>query len=460
MNIIIASALLGVVLMLSGVFLNHAKGKRTLAIFASIILMVVAVVDVMQNTNNTILHFNGLMATNSFTAKLNAVIAFCSMLYIFLFSNEISKVGLNDAEYFALIFFALTGVFILTSYQNMFMLFLGIEILSIPQYILAGSDKRNVKSNEASLKYFLMGAFSTGFLLMGITLIYGATGTFDVSKMALMGSGEPSTIALLGILFLIVALGFKASAAPFHVWTPDVYDGSPTAFTPFMASIAKVAIFAAFIHLFHASFAGLAGRWHIIIIAIIVLTLLIGNVTAVYQQSVKRMLAYSSIAQAGFLLFAVYSLNEISQKGILLYGASYMLATMSIFAVLIKMKDYTFDGFNGLAKKQPVLAFAAAIALFSLAGIPLTGGFFGKYYMLNGAMQNGMPIWVLIFAVLMAAISVYYYFKVIQAMYFKTSIQDATEPDAVIDVPFKVMLIINTALLILLGIYPTIITIF
>jgi NADH-quinone oxidoreductase subunit N len=257
-----------------------------------------------------------------------------------------------------------------------------------------------------------------------------------------------------------VALGFKASAAPFHVWTPDVYDGSPTAFTPFMASIAKVAIFAAFIHLFHASFAGLAGRWHIIIIAIIVLTLLIGNVTAVYQQSVKRMLAYSSIAQAGFLLFAVYSLNEISQKGILLYGASYMLATMSIFAVLIKMKDYTFDGFNGLAKKQPVLAFAAAIALFSLAGIPLTGGFFGKYYMLNGAMQNGMPIWVLIFAVLMAAISVYYYFKVIQAMYFKTSIQDATEPDAVIDVPFKVMLIINTALLILLGIYPTIVTIF
>jgi NADH-quinone oxidoreductase subunit N len=264
MNIIIASALLGVVLMLSGVFLNHAKGKRTLAIFASIILMVVAVVDVMQNTNNTILHFNGLMATNSFTAKLNAVIAFCSMLYIFLFSNEISKVGLNDAEYFALIFFALTGVFILTSYQNMFMLFLGIEILSIPQYILAGSDKRNVKSNEASLKYFLMGAFSTGFLLMGITLIYGATGTFDVSKMALMGSGEPSTIALLGILFLIVALGFKASAAPFHVWTPDVYDGSPTAFTPFMASIAKVAIFAAFIHLFHASFAGLAGSGEIV----------------------------------------------------------------------------------------------------------------------------------------------------------------------------------------------------
>jgi NADH-quinone oxidoreductase subunit N len=458
MNIIIASALLGVLLMLSSVFLKGIIGKRTLAVMAGIALMIMAVVDMTQNTANTTLHFNGMLATNSFTAKLNAVIAFCSMLYLFLFSDEISKVGLNDAEYFALIFFALTGVFILTSFQSMFMLFLGIEILSIPQYILAGSDKKNLKSNEASLKYFLMGAFSTGFLLMGITLIYGATGTFDISKMAILAQGQPSILALLGILFLIVALGFKSSAAPFHVWTPDVYDGTPTTFTPFMASIAKVAIFAAFIHLFHTSFAGLASKWQIIIIALIVLTLLIGNVTAVYQQSVKRMLAYSSIAQAGFLLFAVYALPAMAQKGILLYGASYMLATMIIFAVLVKLKDYTYEGFNGLAKQEPVLAFSAAIALFSMAGIPLTGGFFGKYYMLLGAMQNNMPVWVLLFAVLMAAVSVYYYFKVIQAMYFKTSDVNALDDDAQISGPFKAMLIIASCALILLGILPGIVS--
>jgi NADH-quinone oxidoreductase subunit N len=458
MNIIIASAILGVLLMLSGVFIKNVSGKKTLAILSAIALMIMAVVDVYQNTANTTLHFNGMIATNSFTAKLNVMIAFCSMLYLFLFSDEIAKVGLNDAEYFALIFFAICGVSIIVSYQSLFMLFLGIEILSIPQYILAGSDKRNLKSNEASLKYFLMGAFSTGFLLMGITLLYGATGTFDISKMAAIANGDLNMIALLGILFMVVAFGFKASAAPFHVWTPDVYDGTPTPFTPFMASIAKVAVFAAFIHLFHTAFIGIFKQWNILILAMICLTLLIGNITAVYQQSVKRMLAYSSIAQAGFLLFAVYASPAMAQKGILLYGTSYILASMIIFAVLVKLKDYTYEGFNGLAQQQPVLAFAASIALFSLAGIPLTGGFFGKYYMLNGALQNGMPLWVLIFAVLMAAVSVFYYFKVVMAMYFKPSKDECVEPKAIIDGPFKWMLIITSIAIILLGILPGIAT--
>jgi NADH-quinone oxidoreductase subunit N len=458
MNIIITSAILGVLLMMASVFLKNAKGKRTLAIIAAVALLIMAIVDINCNTAVSQEHFNGMLATNSFTAKLNAIIAYCAMLYLFLFADEITKVGLNDAEYFALLFFGLCGVFILTSYQNMLMLFLGIEILSIPQYILAGADKRNLKSNEASLKYFLMGAFSTGFLLMGITLIYGATGTFNITAMTILQTNGASIIALLGILFLIVALGFKASAAPFHVWTPDVYDGTPTPFTPFMASIAKVAIFAAFIQLFHTAFIGMFTKWNIVIIALIIATLAIGNITAVFQQSVKRMLAYSSIAQAGFLLFAVYANPIVAQKGILIYGASYMIATMIIFAVLVKLKDYTYEGFNGLAKQQPTLAFAAAIALFSMAGIPLTGGFFGKYYMLSAAMQNGMPLWVLIFAVLMAAVSVYYYFKVIMAMYFKPSTENLMERNKIMDGPFKAMLLIAAIALITLGLVPSLAT--
>jgi NADH-quinone oxidoreductase subunit N len=415
--------------------------------------------------NHEMLWYGHMFHTTNTSISFSLIIQLAAFMVVsFSKGFGIDEEHTHPAEYYAILLFSVVGAILMVSFDHLIMFFVGLEILSVAMYVLTGSDKRNLRSNEAALKYFLMGSFATGILLFGITLVYGATRSFYLVNIAQAIANTPpeSTPVFLsiGVLLILVGFLFKISAAPFHFWTPDVYDGSPTAFTPFMASIAKVAIFAAFIHLFHTSFAGLAGRWHIIIIAIIVLTLLIGNVTAVYQQSVKRMLAYSSIAQAGFLLFAVYSLNEISQKGILLYGASYMLATMSIFAVLIKMKDYTFDGFNGLAKKQPVIAFAAAIALFSLAGIPLTGGFFGKYYMLNGAMQNGMPIWVLIFAVLMAAISVYYYFKLIQAMYFKTSIQDATEPHAVIDVPFKVMLIINTALLILLGIYPTIVTIF
>jgi NADH-quinone oxidoreductase subunit N len=445
---------LGVALMMAGVFLKNSKSIRTLSVLASIALFAISIYDITIATATTQMHYSNMVGTNIFTAKMMAVISFCNMLYIFLFTKDIAKVGINDAEYFALIFFALSGVGILVCFQSMFMLFLGIEILSIPQYILAGADKRNIKSNEASLKYFLMGAFSTGILLMGITLIYGSTGSFQLDVIGKSLANANDSMALMGILFLIVAMGFKASAAPFHVWTPDVYDGSPTAFTPFMASIAKVAVFAAFVQLFHTSFYQLSGAWKNSIILIICLTLLIGNITAVYQQSVKRMLAYSSIAQAGFMLFAVYGSAASAPKSLLLYGASYMLATMVIFSVITKLKDYTFEGFNGLAKQEPVLAFAAAISLFSLAGIPLTGGFFAKYYMLNSAMQNGMPIWCLIFAVLLAAVSVYYYFKVIRAAYFEESTHSVIAPNAELDGAYKAMLIIACITIIALGLLP------
>ncbi len=460
MNTIIASAIIGILLMMAGVFLSAGKSIRTLAVISAVVLFGVSVYDLLQGNAGTEFHFNNMLATNAFTAKLLAIITFCTMLYLFLFVKEISNVGFNDAEYYALIFFAVCGVGVVCTFQNMFMLFLGIEIMSIPQYILAGADKRNVKSHEASLKYFLMGAFSTGILLMGITLIYGATGTFDVTKMNMFSQAQPNVIGLLGVLFLIVALGFKASAAPFHTWTPDVYDGTPTSFTPFMASIAKVAVFVAFASLFTQGLSTLSGSWKAVIIFVICLTLLLGNVTAIYQQSVKRMLAYSSIAQAGFLLFAVYGTTVTAQKGILLYGMAYILATMSIFAVLIKLKDFTYEGFEGLAKQEPVLAFSAAIALFSMAGIPLTGGFFGKYYMLNSAMQNGMPLWVIVFAVLMAAISVVYYFKVIRAMYFVESTHSCIKPNAEIDGPFKALLVINSITIIALGILPSLATAF
>jgi NADH-quinone oxidoreductase subunit N len=460
MNSIIISGLLGVLLMLAGLVFNKTTSIKLLARLASVVIFTATVLDYYNQTIAPIFYYNKMMCSTLFTTKLNIIIAFGTMVYLFLFANNITKVGVHKAEYFALICFALCGVFILSSYQSLFMLFIGIEILSIPQYILAGSDKRNLKSNEASLKYFLMGAFSTGFLLMGIALIYGATHTFDINGIAAMiGENQKNIIALLGLVFLIVAFGFKVSAAPFHAWTPDVYDGSPTPFTPFMASIVKVAVFAAFIKLFNTSFVNIQSVWGYLILAIIVATLLIGNITAVYQQSVKRMLAYSSIAQAGFLLFAVYSSGVISQKGLLLYAAAYILASMGIFAVLQKMKDYTYVGFNGLAKTEPILAFTATVCLLSLAGIPLTGGFFAKYYMLNAALLQGMPIWIVIFAVLMAAISVYYYFNVIRAMYFeepKEGVILNTSPEKY----YKSILIINAIAIIILGIVPALATIF
>ena len=367
--------------------------------------------------------------------------------------REIQKVGAHAAEYFALIFFILCGVYLLSTYNNMLMLFIGIEILSIPQYILAGSDKRNLKSSEASLKYFLMGAFSTGILLMGITLLYGASRTFNIMEMvSVLHSDSLNPLALAGIIFIMIALSFKVSAAPMHMWTPDVYDGSPTAFTAFMATIVKAAAFFAFIRLFQSSFSNLSTHWMTVLAIITAATLLVGNVTAVFQQSVKRMLAYSSIAQAGFMLFAVLAVNTAdASRGIIVYAVAYSVATIGMFSVLVKLKDYTYDGFNGLAQKQPLLAFVTTLFLFSLAGIPLTGGFMAKYYVLLAAVEQGQLMWLVIFGLLMAAISVYYYFRVIIAMYFKTGTPEMNSPVSSFD---KFLLVLTCLIVLALGIFP------
>jgi NADH-quinone oxidoreductase subunit N len=254
----------------------------------------------------------------------------------------------------------------------------------------------------------------------------------------------------VGLILLMVSMAFKVSAAPFHFWTPDVYDGAPTVFTSFMATIVKAAAFIAFIRLFGDAFGDIKYQWQLLVAIITAATLFIGNLTAVFQQSVKRMLAYSSIAQAGFMLFALLTLNSIAREGIILYVAAYSLATIGIFAILIKMKDYTFDGFNGLAKSQPVLAAVNTIFLLSLAGIPLTAGFFAKYYMLAALLQTGKFFWLVIFAILCAAISVYYYFRVIQAMYFKEGTPQVTE----ISSGFRGLLILLAVIVVLLGIFP------
>lgn len=252
-------------------------------------------------------------------------------------------------------------------------------------------------------------------------------------------------------------MGFKVSAAPFHFWTPDVYDGAPTVFTSFMATIVKAAGFIAFIRLFENAFGSVQAQWQSLIAVITAATLLIGNLTAVFQQSVKRMLTYSSIAQAGFMLFAVFAINQTAKEGLVLYAAAYSLASIGFFAILIKMHDYTIDGFNGLAKKQPVLAVTAVVFLLSLTGVPLTAGFLGKFYMLLAALQNGHQHWLVVLAVLCAAVSAYYYFRVIQAMFFKDSNENA-EYDLEATPAFKTLLIITASLIIILGLFPYLLT--
>jgi NADH-quinone oxidoreductase subunit N len=260
----------------------------------------------------------------------------------------------------------------------------------------------------------------------------------------------------VGLLFLLISMSFKVSAAPFHFWTPDVYDGAPTVFTSFMSTVVKVAGFFAFIRLFEYAFGQMQDQWQRLIVVITIATLLIGNITAVFQQSVKRMLAYSSIAQAGFMLLALFALNDKAKEGLLLYSAAYCLATIGLFGILTKMEDYTIDGFNGLAKEQPLLGFAATVCLLSLTGVPLTAGFQSKFFMLMAAVQNGHQFWLVIVAVLFAAISAYYYFRVIQAIYFKDAAQKVIHDNSITR-PFKIMLTLIVALIIIIGIYPEII---
>jgi NADH-quinone oxidoreductase subunit N len=450
MNALLLSAILGVVMMLIGISVKKQSVIKTIAIAGMAVLFVA---NWLELKNYEMFRFNvdGFMAFNSFNLLFIAVILFATLLFFFLSSGEMQKIGKYYADYFALIFFITCGVILVASFQNLLILFLGIEIMTIPSYILAGTDKRNLKSNEAALKYLLLGSFSTGIMLLGIAFIYGSQGTFDIDqmKMTFLGEAKTSHLQIAGMFFLLFAMAFKTSVAPFHFWAPDVYEGSPTVFTSYMATIVKTAAFVGFYHLFESAFAKLDPVWMLWIGVLIALTLLIGNITATFQQSVKRMLAYSSISHAGFMLFSVFAMNG---EGLFIYAAGYTLATMGIFAVITKMSDYSYEGFNGLAKHQPLLAFAATVCLLSLAGIPLTVGFLGKFYMLKAAMLTGKMIWLIVFAVIMAAVSAYYYFRVIQAMYFKTG----TDNSAGITLSEKYALIIICILIILLGIFPNV----
>lgn len=448
MNTIILSAIFGVVLMFSSVLINNKAAYKNIA---ALLLIVLLGFNVFENHGLALfpsLDAHNFLHFDKFGLLFNSICIFSTLIYVLLSGRDIEKVGKNPAESFALIFFVLCGIAIVTSYSNLLMLFLGIEILSIPLYIMSGSDKRNLKGNEASLKYFLMGSFSTGIMLMGIALLYGTGGTFMLERQG--ATHMLSYLDALGLLLIFIALAFKVSAAPFHFWTPDVYDGAPAVFTSFMATVVKVAGFAAFIRLFEVRYGSMGSQTDRLIACVIFLTLAFGNLTAVFQQSVKRMLAYSSIAQAGFMMFAIFAVNDVAKEGLLLYAMAYSLATIGIFAVLAKMDDMTLEGFNGMAKTQPFLAALLCIFFLSLAGIPLTAGFFAKYYMLAALIKTGNYVGLAIIGVLFAAISVYYYFKVIQAMYFK----DGEMALAPVTSGFKYLLLAVAVITVVLGVYP------
>jgi NADH-quinone oxidoreductase subunit N len=404
--------------------------------------------------------YSGMMLFNNYSVVFSTITISVTILILFLSKGYFERISSHVAEYYAIILFALAGIIVMVSFYNLVMLFIGLEIMSVSLYILAGIKKTDFASNEAALKYFLMGAFSTGFLLFGIALIYGSTGSFNMEAIRNWVVTNPHSVDTMfyaGVLLIIVGLCFKVGAAPFHFWTPDVYEGSPTLITAFMSTVVKTAAFAAFLRLFSACFAPVSDFWAPVLLVITVATLFIGNITALYQQNFKRMMAYSSISHAGYLLFAIVALGASSASSVLVYATAYSIASIIAFGALILVHQQagsdSFDSFNGLAKKNPFLAATLSVAMLSLAGIPLTAGFIGKFFMFSGALLQYRYIMVIL-AVVNAIISIFYYFRVIVAMYFR----DAERVE--LSVPFYYKLVLGFAALatIVIGVYPSLIS--
>lgn len=402
--------------------------------------------------------FNGMMLFNNFSVIFSSVAILSTLLILLLSKDYFERISSHVAEYYAVILFSLAGIIVMVSYYNLSMLFIGIEIMSVSLYILAGIKKKDFASNEAALKYFLMGAFSTGFLLFGITLIYGASGSFNLEEIRnwMTHDTKVDWLSFTGMMLILIGLCFKVGAAPFHFWTPDVYEGSPTLITAFMSTVVKVAGFAAFYRLFSVSFGAASGFWMQPLSVIIILTLFIGNITALYQQSFKRMLAYSSISHAGYMLFALVALGGTSVASIFIYGSAYSVASIIAFGALILVQQQSggdsFDNFNGLGKSNPYLAAVITIAMLSLAGIPLTAGFIGKFYMFSGTISK-WQIWITVLAVINAIISIFYYFRVIVAMYFR----QADRTSLLVPVNYVIVFGIAAATTLVIGIYPDLI---
>lgn len=417
--------------------------------------------------NTNIHYYHNMLTFDNFALTFSIVL--CGTVLLWFFS---SLSFFSDQEYFtdksSLFIFSLIGAVIIVSYSNLVMLFMGIEILSIPLYVLAGSKKESLTSNESSLKYFLMGAFASAILLFGIALLYGACGTFDLSLIYVYLSSPENTVhasSLLqvSIILLFVGIAFKAAIVPFHFWTPDVYEGAPTPVTAFMSFVVKTSAFAAFFRLF-SSFANMNEVWMNTAALLTCATILLGNITAVYQNNIKRMLAYSSISHAGYLMLAIVAMNNLSAGTILFYSVAYCISTIGAFAILNAMEqnapeqeanEITLESFKGLSKKNPLAAFAMTIFMLSLAGIPPMAGFFGKYYLFTSALQNGY-LWVVLFAVIGSLIGVYYYFKIIIAIYSTPTTKESSDllSNTTMNWNSKATLIITVLLTIIFGLFP------
>jgi NADH-quinone oxidoreductase subunit N len=365
-----------------------------------------------------------MVALDSFRYAAAGIALLAAGATILLSLGYLERERLLAPEYYPLVLLATAGMLFLGGAEDLIVLFLGLEVMSVAVYVLAGYNRANAFSAEAALKYFLIGAFASGFLLYGIALVYGATGTTNLSLVGALLAGKPlSLMAALGLGLLLIGFAFKVAAVPFHMWAPDVYDGSPTPVTGFMATGVKAAAFAALVRVLMEAFPSAVAVWQPVVAGLAIASMVLGNLVALSQRSLKRMLAYSSVAHAGYLLTAVWPGSQAGAGAVLLYLLAYSLTSLAAFGILAALgrngeRDVTLDDVAGLAATRPVLAFGFAVCMLSLLGFPGTFGFIGKWYILTAVVAEGHYILPVV-VVLTSVVSAGYYLPVIMAMYMR-----------------------------------------
>lgn len=407
------------------------KNKSGL-VFVSLIGLLMAAISSFAKTGLPVHSFGGSYVVDHLSVCFTMIFCMSSALAILLSVEYNKRVKIKIGEYYSLILFCTVGMILLASSTDMIMIFLGIEIVSICLYVMAGIRRDDPKSNEASLKYFLLGAFATGFLLYGMTLLYGTTGTTKLVEIGrLLSTGEVSSsqpLLMMGVVLLVIGFGFKVASVPFHMWAPDVYQGAPSAVTAFMAVGPKAAAFAAFYRVFAESFQALAPSWGMILSVVAVLTMFVGNLGAILQTNIKRLMAYSSISHVGYILIAIIAGNSLGSASLLFYMLTYTFMIFGTFGIIILMgregeENLELENYAGLGFRHPLLAMCMSIFLLSMGGMPPLAGFIAKFYIFQAALNEGYVILV-VFAVLNSVISLYYYLKVIVYMYMKEPTSD------------------------------------
>ena len=458
---------MGCLILLAETFAHgHARTGLAWLGIAGCVGALVAIVAGWEGAADAPTHFQGMLVVDRMALFLDGTFVAAALLTLLFAPPYLREQGFEFGEFYAMVLFATAGMVMVIHATHLVSLLIGIETMSLAAYVLTGCWRRSLRSAEGAIKYFLMGAFATGFLVYGMALVYGTTGG-ELSYAGIASKvpqASKSPLFYVGEYFILVALGFKVAAVPFHMWAPDAYEGAPTPVTGFMAAGVKAAAFGAIVRLFGTAFGSpllvfdFTG-WASVLAILAGLTMTLGNLAAIRQDNVKRLLAYSSISHAGYLLIGVVAsgLGVASAKpAVLFYLASYTFTTLGAFGVVAWIGNRSderlyIDDWAGLATKRPAVALAMTIFLLSLGGVPPTGGFFGKFYLFRAAMESPQLYWLVAVGVLNSIVSVYYYLRIVVAMYFRESTRALAPTDGA---SMRLGLLVTAIAVVLLGVFP------